>query len=247
MRRGKARYINMNLGQRLKRCFNCSRFFFGGYKHDGYGKCSKCGHKHGYGHKGLATNDICKFFAFLIPSLLVCLSNSCPKSPSVQTSFMDGTQSMDTSTSTRSAAALTRSTSRAPAAACSPSPRPSSTTSTSSSSSPSSLPSSSCNRTWSARPLAGHLVHSPSLYRKCYWQVTKFGIHFIHYSIILQYFPQDGKLAQPLVYSWEVDDVNDTTWGDPIHRLHIQVERGRTVYKKSFHRSFVIAVSFQES
>ena len=28
-----------------------SRFFFGGYKDDGYGKCGKCGHKHGYGHK----------------------------------------------------------------------------------------------------------------------------------------------------------------------------------------------------
>ena len=32
-------------------CDSMCRLFFGGYKDDGYKKCGKCGHKHGYGHK----------------------------------------------------------------------------------------------------------------------------------------------------------------------------------------------------
>ena len=72
----------------------------------------------------------------------------------------------------------------------------------------------------------------PLSFRNATGMLSSLG-HILYISpIILQYFPQDGKLAHPLFYSWVVDDENDTTWGDPIHRLHIHVDRGKRDFKK---------------
>ena len=50
---------------------------------------------------------------------------------------------------------------------------------------------------------------------------------------MLQHFLQEGQLTHPLIYGWDVDDENETTWGDPMYRLHTRVERGGRVKERA--------------